>query len=469
MAMPHGVALQNFREFLEVYNRISEHCFNHCVLNMNDRQMTSEESGCVNQCAEKNMRVNHKMLGAFMVEQPKIMEQKAEAAQKEADEVMRKLQEQGVDATNLTPEQMAQKMMESKFKYHQICKLRPLSHLNRPLSSSIMASAKPQICILVLLGLPGSGKTTLAQNMRVHLKEKFKVILVSYDDLIPLAEQAQLSQNSDDKAWKEARKLILNGVHALINPAQSGLSLAEVQEFKTKLGIPEDEPESSKDTLVIVDDNNYYASMRYEYYQLARSNQTGFCQLHIDVGLTEAQNRNEERDQKIPNEVIQVMDKRFEAPNPLKNSWEQFSFSTQVIQNDSSNLIEMVETIVSLALNNPVKPIPEVDDEARDRSRAKCTASIVHQADKVLRKHIGRKMKDVKSEREGNTEAMEDAIALFNESRTEVLEDLKTGFTMLPSNVVKRVENRDKLAIDELEAVIVELWDLKITKLKETI
>lgn len=75
--------------------------------------MTSEELGCVNQCAEKNMRINHKMLGAFMVEQPKIMEQKAEAAQKEADEVMRKLQEQGVDATNLTPEQMAQRMMEN--------------------------------------------------------------------------------------------------------------------------------------------------------------------------------------------------------------------------------------------------------------------------------------------------------------------------------------------------------------------
>lgn len=330
-----------------------------------------------------------------------------------------------------------------------------------------MASSKPQMCILVLMGLPGSGKTTLAQKLKICLKEKFQVILVCYDDLIPLADQAHLALNSDDKAWKEARKSIVNGVHALINPDESGLSPSEIQEFKAKVLFSEDIPESAKDTLVIVDDNNYYASMRYEYYQVARFNQIGFCQLHIDVGQDEAKIRNETRDQKVPNEVIEVMAKKLEAPDPLKNSWEQFSFATQAIQKESSSLIEMVETIVSLALQNPVKPIPEVDQEARDRSRAKCTASIVHQADKVLRKQIGRRMKDVKSESDGDAKVLEDAIALYNESRTELLEDLKTGFTMLPSNVVKRVENREKHAIDELEAVIVELWDLKISKLRQ--
>lgn len=88
-------SLRNFREFLETYNRISEVCFNRCVVNIHQRTLTQEEMLCCDACTTKNVNVNHKVLSAFMVEQPRMTEKKIQAAQKEAEEMMQKMQEQG--------------------------------------------------------------------------------------------------------------------------------------------------------------------------------------------------------------------------------------------------------------------------------------------------------------------------------------------------------------------------------------
>lgn len=77
-------ALRNFREFLETYNKISETCFNRCIVNLHQRSMTEEESSCADICTERNVVVNHKILQSFMIEQPKINEKKIEEAEKAA-------------------------------------------------------------------------------------------------------------------------------------------------------------------------------------------------------------------------------------------------------------------------------------------------------------------------------------------------------------------------------------------------
>lgn len=68
--------LFQFKEFLEVYNKISEICFSHCAIGLNRRELSQEEADCCDRCTVKNYNVNHKILGAFIVEQPKITEQK---------------------------------------------------------------------------------------------------------------------------------------------------------------------------------------------------------------------------------------------------------------------------------------------------------------------------------------------------------------------------------------------------------
>ena len=72
--------LFQFREFLETYNRISESCFNRCIVNLHQRELTTEEKNCADVCTEKNLTLNNKVLNAFMVEQPIMNEKKAEEA-----------------------------------------------------------------------------------------------------------------------------------------------------------------------------------------------------------------------------------------------------------------------------------------------------------------------------------------------------------------------------------------------------
>ena len=44
----------------------------------------------------------------------------------------------------------------------------------------------------------------------------------------------------------------------------------------------------SERILFIVDDNNYYRSMRQEYHRLARHAEAGFCQLHVAMTAEQA-------------------------------------------------------------------------------------------------------------------------------------------------------------------------------------
>ena len=112
-AMLDQQALSNFREFLEIYNKTTERCFNHCVIDLHSRKVNSEEEKCLNDCTTKTSKLQHRLVNAFMVEQPRITQQKIEKAQKEAEAMMKQLEAQGISAENMSPEEMAQKMMEN--------------------------------------------------------------------------------------------------------------------------------------------------------------------------------------------------------------------------------------------------------------------------------------------------------------------------------------------------------------------
>ena len=50
----------------------------------------------------------------------------------------------------------------------------------------------------------------------------------------------------------------------------------------------------------------------------------------------------------------------------------------------------------------------------------------------------------------------------LNAIKDEVLEDLKTGFTNLPEDVVNAVTDRKKNGVVKLDSVVQELFELKI-------
>eukprot|EP00794_Sanderia_malayensis_P007393 gene7392-8213_t len=65
-----AVAAQNvntlYREFILLYNKIAEKCFNSCVSNFNEKTMSESEIDCAEKCSSKLVNVNHRLMSVFM-------------------------------------------------------------------------------------------------------------------------------------------------------------------------------------------------------------------------------------------------------------------------------------------------------------------------------------------------------------------------------------------------------------------
>lgn len=97
-------ASRNFRDFMRMYNGLTETCFNICVAELGSRDLSLTEEDCVAKCADKNVRMNHRTMEVFMELQPAMLEKRrqeaeeamavAEAQNKKADE------ESGISVTS---------------------------------------------------------------------------------------------------------------------------------------------------------------------------------------------------------------------------------------------------------------------------------------------------------------------------------------------------------------------------------
>ena len=300
-----------------------------------------------------------------------------------------------------------------------------------------MSVKKP--VIVVVMGLPGSGKTYFSKLIQEKLVNSTRI---SFDDLVTITQQKQLV---DESKWKEERQSVLQRIDQY-------LSGKKVQEFSDEL--------FEQDRVVIIDDNNYYQSMRYSYFQLARKYHLGYCQFYLDAPLALAQYRNGQRqiEERVPDHIIVQMKDKLEAPNPLKNSWEQFSFSINVSDAvDMTSMLEMSLQMIKTASNNPVPELQTLSEEAaesrKNEARAKCNASIIHQVDKILRKQVSLNLKGIEKE------LLKDEAKRFNVIKDEVLEDLRTGFSELPKEAHQGMAKKD---LEPLKEATLALFSMKL-------
>jgi L-seryl-tRNA(Sec) kinase len=214
-----------------------------------------------------------------------------------------------------------------------------------------------------------------------------KVIPVSYDE--------EVDWTQTETKWRDKRKAVLCRVENIIK----------------------EECESSR--LIILDDNMYYRSMRYEYYQLARGHKCSYCQVLVEASMENVTRRNASRLDPVPGDVIQRMSDKLERPEPEKYSWEKYSL---VLSTDSPYPLSDLEALVAKALAEPAKPIVE---ELKPQEEP---PSMLHLVDLALRKAVGDQLKH-------GIELGLDMQVLTSKlsiRRSNIVKDIKQGSIVLP-------------------------------------
>uniref|UniRef100_A0A250XZE7 L-seryl-tRNA(Sec) kinase n=1 Tax=Castor canadensis TaxID=51338 RepID=A0A250XZE7_CASCN len=306
-----------------------------------------------------------------------------------------------------------------------------------------------ELALCVLCGLPAAGKSTFARALGHQLRQErgWAVGVLSYDDVLPDAPLDGACARPPPSRWKALRQELLKYLEcflmAVINrrPVSAPASRTEAmwEDYVTCLKAQdlvfpaELETQScylltktaiSRPLILVLDDNFYYQSMRYEVYQLARKYSLGFCQLFLDCPLETCLQRNGQRPQALPHEIIHLMGKKIEKPNPKKNAWEHNSLTLQSPAFPLEASLQVIDLLLT-ALENPVKYV-EDNMEQKDTDRIICSANILHKADQTFRKSVTQTMKEAKDEQilPNNLKLLAEEL---NKLKAEFLEDLKQG------------------------------------------
>uniref|UniRef100_A0A8D8NRU9 L-seryl-tRNA(Sec) kinase n=2 Tax=Culex pipiens TaxID=7175 RepID=A0A8D8NRU9_CULPI len=276
-----------------------------------------------------------------------------------------------------------------------------------------------KVCLNVLVGVPGAGKTTFCQRILecLILKESsIRLIHICFDDFIKFDAKIDLENSSFKGKRKRLLELIEEIVQSIIITNQAKLEEINhilYEEFQQKVAI--DLAETPSNYLILIDDNMYYRSMRYQVFQIARRLGTGYFQTYFHVNLESAKSRNSKRSNAVPEEVISRMFYKLEKPDERICRWEK----NTITLNNSSGPIDIIFKTTLNCLERPVEPL-----KAHETTNP-VEQSLVHKVDLMLRKVVGEMIKQQKESLNSGE------VKLFAEGllskRKLALEDLRAG------------------------------------------
>ncbi|XP_064629904.1 L-seryl-tRNA(Sec) kinase-like [Lineus longissimus] len=320
----------------------------------------------------------------------------------------------------------------------------------------------PKICILVLSGFPASGKTTLAKGLCEHLSlrcPEYVTYHVCYDAILSTDVEQKLLEitgkvdSSKPSQWKEYRKKIVKCVDHLITMRQGvemdifdlnfiDIDYLVMEKFRKFIGleieamdpnrmmeVDGEDPDNENKYLILIDDNMYYRSMRYEYYQMAKKYKCGFAQLCLQCSIETTLRRNIQRTMRVPDDVIINMASRFEPPDPTSNSWES---NSMLWDSDMGGNLWDVLYLIERAMENPVLPPPAENSDTKLVAQAICSTNLLHQSDQVLRKLVSIKMSQAKDSGQLTKNDMKSLASSLNHMRSKLLDELKAGKILIP-------------------------------------
>ncbi|NXD79341.1 PSTK kinase, partial [Halcyon senegalensis] len=284
---------------------------------------------------------------------------------------------------------------------------------------------RARVGLCVLCGLPAAGKSSLARALCRRLPQRlgWACGLLTYDELIPPEVFGPRESEAGPEGpspllprWKQSRRELLQCLESFLRALVSGdplpapaagaqpawerfVACCRQQGLLSSAGSHAGagyltHAATARPLYLILDDNFYYQSMRYEVYQLARKYALSFCQLFLECPLECCLQRNRLRSHPLPDQTICLMARKIERPDLKKNAWEQNSLILESFDGTSEDN-EQIISLLATALENPVKQNEE-NTEQKEADRAICAASTVHQADRMCRRVISQAMKDAK-------------------------------------------------------------------------
>jgi selenocysteine-specific elongation factor len=196
--------------------------------------------------------------------------------------------------------------------------------------------------LLILCGLPASGKTTISKNVASLLEDKhgMSTMVISSDDF-----RDMLSYSS--KGFKPER--------------ETSVKILYENAIATGLG---------NGFLVISDDLNYYKSMRSDLRQIAKRLGSDYDIVFVDTPVEQAIKWNQERGSPIPSSLIEEISQKLDPPKG------DYKWDTPLVVVDPSkqsyeDIASIIVTAVLKRLENPIRSRPKkvVEDEKSLRAR----------------------------------------------------------------------------------------------------
>ncbi|MGY5854448.1 MAG: AAA family ATPase [Candidatus Thorarchaeota archaeon] len=225
--------------------------------------------------------------------------------------------------------------------------------------------------LLVLCGLPASGKTTLAIELKNQAAPEIEIEIVSTDKWRDDAYYADFRPENE----KNVRERALRKTEVLLATGKN----------------------------VVHDDTNYYASMRHELYDIARMKRCVFAVVHVETPLQTALDWNLTRKPVIPEHVITGISERLDTPGS-KYRWDRPIASVNLSKDEvwmvAGQILEIIPELKPLSLDKPYTG--ETIEDLRDRVTRQVVSRFLwenpfHRTDPEvhrLRKSVLREAKD---------------------------------------------------------------------------
>ena len=223
---------------------------------------------------------------------------------------------------------------------------------------------EPRGVLVVLMGLPAVGKSTVARGVAAAADDSLRVDVVRFDD--DLEARGAVAEAFDAEQWRASRAASLARVRSLLEAA----------------------PGDGVDRVVVADDNCEYRSMRRELFVAARDRGWAFAVVHVAGASDVCERRNAARPdrERVPAATITAMAARLEPPDPAVG-WERFA---RTLASGDDPALVLALAAAARAAGAPERPEdPEVAAARLAAARGATARSDAHALDLRLRACVG--------------------------------------------------------------------------------